>query len=293
MINTRTLTCSHCGSAEFARVASNEYRCKRCDSVTLVEDDVAARLEQLLLSIQRPQMNTLLLAAGVVGTLAVIAVLVLMFAMSGHAKRDKTVVYSPSARQAVPPEKIKIEPLRKVYDADGSSIYLVGQLRNESALTIPGPAISTTLYNNQTKLETYSARVAADYLLPGEYSVFKIRLTDDVPYTRYTTEIHELYGADIKPRALLSVQKNQLVQSGKSMHFIGIINNPGKTAAKRVHVNVMLYDSNKRLIGFGDGAAKEHELKPGEQTAFQVNCELFGRGPVATYDYLVESERQL
>ena len=83
-----------------------------------------------------------------------------------------------------------------------------------------------------------------------------------------------------------------LQQPQENLQFIGVINNPGKAAAGRVHVNVMLYDASQQLIGFGDGAPQSATLQPGEQTAFQINCEMFGREPVAAYDYLIESERQ-
>lgn len=85
MINIHTLTCSHCGSADFTRVGPNEYRCNRCESVTKVEDDVAVRLEQLLLPMQRPQreLNTMLIAAGAVGGLALLLVVFILFSSGG------------------------------------------------------------------------------------------------------------------------------------------------------------------------------------------------------------------
>ena len=295
MINTLTLTCAHCGSAEFTRVGSNEYRCNRCESVTLVEDDVAARLEQLLLSMQRPQreLNSLLIAAGVVGALALLFAVFVVFAVSdNHPPRSAAPVSATAFRPLVDANKIKIEPLRKVYTADGYGQYLIGRLRNESDAVIPGPRLNATLYADQTKLDTHTAGVIADYLRPGEYSVFKIRLPDDTAFSRYTVASDELYPAQIKPRALLGVSKNQLLLNGKTLQFIGVINNPGKIAAERIHVNVMLYNANQQLIGFGDGAPQNASLKPNEQTAFQINCELFGNEPVATYDYLIESERQ-
>ena len=295
MINTHTLTCAHCGSAEFTRVGANEYRCNRCESVTLVEDDVAARLEQLLLSMQRPhrELNSLLIAAGAVGGLALLFVVFTVFSVSRGTSSSPAAPATPSSfRQPVDSNKIKIEPLRKVYTADGYGQYLIGRLRNESDSVIPGPRLSATLYADQNKLDTHTTGVTANYLQPGEYAVFKFRLRDDVAFSRYTVNSDELYPAQVKPRALLGVSKNQLINNGRNLQFIGVINNPGKTAAGRVHVNVMLYNASQQLIGFGDGAPQNAMLQPGEQTTFQINCELFGREPVAAYDYLIESERQ-
>ena len=53
-INTVTLTCSTCGSAQFTKLAPNEYRCNHCHALTLVEDDVAQRLEKILRGMQQP-----------------------------------------------------------------------------------------------------------------------------------------------------------------------------------------------------------------------------------------------
>ena len=54
-INTVTLTCSNCGgSGHFTKLDQNEYRCTHCQAVTLVEDNVAERLEQILRGMQAP-----------------------------------------------------------------------------------------------------------------------------------------------------------------------------------------------------------------------------------------------
>ena len=51
-INTVTLTCSTCGSAQFTKLDTNEYQCSHCHAVTLVEDNVAQRLEKILRGMQ-------------------------------------------------------------------------------------------------------------------------------------------------------------------------------------------------------------------------------------------------
>ena len=77
-INTVTLTCSTCGSAQFTKLAPNEYRCNHCHALTLVEDDVAQRLEKILRGMQQPspapQVKPAVLAAIGLTVAAVIAI---------------------------------------------------------------------------------------------------------------------------------------------------------------------------------------------------------------------------
>ena len=87
-INTVTLTCSNCGSGHFTKLDQNEYRCTHCQAVTLVEDNVAERLEQILRGMQAPatprvKPNLAITAAAI--AVAVISIPVVISLMNGLA----------------------------------------------------------------------------------------------------------------------------------------------------------------------------------------------------------------
>ncbi len=43
-----TVTCHQCGSADMERLDRKEYRCKHCGAITVISDDDADRVENLL-----------------------------------------------------------------------------------------------------------------------------------------------------------------------------------------------------------------------------------------------------
>lgn len=82
-INTVTLTCSTCGSAQFTKLDTNEYQCSHCHAVTLVEDNVAQRLEKILRGMQQPAPAARLQPAAVAAiVLAVLAAILVPLATS-------------------------------------------------------------------------------------------------------------------------------------------------------------------------------------------------------------------
>ena len=88
-INTVTLTCSNCGSGHFTKLDQNEYRCTHCQAVTLVEDNVAERLEQILRGMQAPatprvKPNLVITAAAI--AVAVISIPVVISLMNGSSR---------------------------------------------------------------------------------------------------------------------------------------------------------------------------------------------------------------
>src|SRR5262245_2235947 len=47
-IDLKTLKCGECGSGDLRHWGRNQFICAHCGSVTLVEDDVSERLDQML-----------------------------------------------------------------------------------------------------------------------------------------------------------------------------------------------------------------------------------------------------
>ncbi|CAB3637330.1 FxLYD domain-containing protein [Achromobacter pestifer] len=286
-INTVTLTCSTCGSAQFTKLAPNEYRCNHCHALTLVEDDVAQRLEKILRGMQQPnatpQVKPGAVAAIVLAVVAAIAIpLVASLMNSGTA---------PAPRRAAPPPPIDAS-LVKLTDVRETQTrgrkQLVMMMRNETGKKIDSPRVTATFFQGELTLSSTSASPSSRTLQPGEYAPVLITVPDKA-YTRYALEVATPSPARGKNNDV-TPSKVQLVRNDGSYRLVGLLKNQGSTVANSTQITVMLYGDDGALIGTGNGYATAGALAPGAVTVFEAHCEMLGDGNVASYDYMVQSE---
>lgn len=191
-INTVTLTCSNCGSGHFTKLDQNEYRCTHCQAVTLVEDNVAERLEQILRGMQAPatprvKPNLAITAAAI--AVAVISIPVVISLMNGSSRT------SYQATPRIPPidaSLVKLTDTREI--SNGSRKQLLLMMRNETGKPINAPSVSAQFYQGDLAQNSASGSPLSRTLLPGEYSPVLIDLPSQ-PYSRY-----ELRTGSVSPR---------------------------------------------------------------------------------------------
>ena len=87
----------------------------------------------------------------------------------------------------------------------------------------------------------------------------------------------------------VAASKVQLVQNDGAHRLVGILKNEGASAISGAQVTVMLYDAGGKLIGSGNGYGAAGSLAAGAATTFDVRCELYGEGAVASYEYMVQT----
>ncbi len=285
-INTVTLTCSNCGSGHFTKLDQNEYRCTHCQAVTLVEDNVAERLEQILRGMQAPatprvKPNLVITAAAI--AVAVISIPVVISLMNGSSRT------SYQAAPRVPPidaSLVKLTDTREI--ANGSRKQLLLMMRNETGKPINAPSVSAQFYQGDLAQNSASGSPLSRTLLPGEYSPVLIDLPSQ-PYSRYELRIGSVSPAMSAITRQVAASKVQLVQNDGAHRLVGILKNEGASAISGAQVTVMLYDAGGKLIGSGNGYGAAGSLAAGAATTFDVRCELYGEGAVASYEYMVQT----
>ncbi len=295
MINTQTLACSNCGSSQFARQERNEYRCLHCGSVTLVEDDVAQRLETILRRMQQsnPQPPIPVKLTPPATVLAVLMAIVLTAILIPFLiqTRYRTLEIAPSGMMESKPLDIgDLRPARHPNSPENSMSFLVGLAYNNTDRVLNPFMLETAFYRDKTRLFDNLGDITAHYLQPGEHTPVKIMLLDSRPYTRYETKSQAwVVNSDYKGRAHLKLTKGQLVKQKGELSFIGLVTNEDTITASNVRLHITLYDQGKGIIGIGSATPYSDNLAPAEKTTVKATFEMFGDAPIESYDYLIES----
>ena len=286
-INTVTLTCSTCGSAQFTKLAPNEYRCNHCHALTLVEDDVAQRLEKILRGMQAPPRPTIKPAALAAIALVVAAVVTIpMVVTLLTPSRSSTPYRAPPQTPPIDASLVKLTDVREITTRGRKQLVMI--MRNETGRKIDPPRVTATFFQGELTLTSSSASPSPRSLQPGEYAPVLISVPDK-SYTRYTLQVATPNPARGKNNDV-AASKVQLVQNDAAFRLVGLLKNQGATAANSTQITVMLYGEDGTMIGVGNGYATASTLEPGALTSFDVRCEMLGDGKVASYDYMVQSE---
>lgn len=286
-INTVTLTCSTCGSAQFTKLAPNEYRCNHCHALTLVEDDVAQRLEKILRGMQAPPRPTIKPAALAAIALVVAAVVTIpMVVTLLTPSRSSTPYRAPPQTPPIDASLVKLTDVREITTRGRKQLVMI--MRNETGRKIDPPRVTATFFQGELTLTSSSASPSPRSLQPGEYAPVLISVPDKA-YTRYTLQVATPNPARGKNNDV-AASKVQLVQNDAAFRLVGLLKNQGATAASSTQITVMLYGEDGTMIGVGNGYATASTLEPGALTSFDVRCEMLGDGKVASYDYMVQSE---
>lgn len=174
-INTVTLTCSTCGSAQFTKLDTNEYQCSHCHAVTLVEDNVAQRLEKILRGMQQPAPAAKLQPGAIIAIVLVVLAAILV-PLTATLFNSGSSTRSPS-RAAPPPIDATLVKLTDVQEvrARGRN-QLVMLMRNETGKKIDAPRVTATFYQGELTLSSTSGSPMARTLLPGEYTPVTVML---------------------------------------------------------------------------------------------------------------------
>jgi len=284
-INTVTLTCSNCGSGQFTRLAPREYRCDHCHAVTLVEDSVAERLEQILrgmrpapAAVPRSRVPAAVLAAGV----AVVAAIAAWLAVDGLRPPSRP---ARTAAPAIDPSQIRLSDVQEL-TVDGRQ-RLVMLMRNETGQKINAPRVKAELFQDELTLSPAYGSPLASVLQPGEYTPVLVDLPS-TPHTRYALSVTQPYPST-GPSRKIEAGKVQLVHD-RSYRLVGLLKNADAQTASGLRVVVMLYDREGRIIGTGAGYGSAGSLAPGATTIFDVQCAMLADAPIAYYDYMVQSD---
>ncbi len=286
-INTVTLTCSTCGSAQFTKLDTNEYRCSHCHAVTLVEDNVAQRLEKILRGMQQPapaapQLGPRAIAAAAAGVAVIIAIPLIVSALSPRSSSPRL----PPAPPPIDASLVKLTDVQEIRVRDRTQLVMI--MRNETGKKIDIPRVTASFFQGEMSLPSMSGSSSGRTLQPGEYTPVTIS-TPSQAYSRYTLQVSQPSPARGKNNDV-AASKVQLVRNDGAYRLVGLLKNNGAAPASSSQITVMLYGADGKLIGIGNGYGSASTLAPNALTSFDVRCEMLAEGQVASYDYMVQSE---
>ncbi len=299
MIDTKTLTCSNCHGGDFVRLGDNEFKCTHCGSITIVQDDVAERLEQILRKMQSTAAAPVAATATAPPTRGIwIVLIVVLMAMAlffvnlmlGSTDRTEHAGVSHAfarARGDVDPGLLKIEDLHSVAQGD----KLVGMVRNDSDRVVSRVELTVNVYSGSVRKDDHSTSM--DWrLLPGEslpivFSPWSPQAGDRIEIASKQVDTDD----DFNGRAQLRLAHDQLIREHATLRFIGQLTDADTLPAKSINVSISLLDAKGKLIGFGHGSPDSSELARGETTNFDVSIDRYDDADIASMQYLIDSER--
>lgn len=297
-LSEMTVTCHQCGSASMERLDRKEYRCTHCGAITIISDDDADRVEQLLKeALSRPvpvqtasrsvPPKTIVVAvvAGFLSVLAATLVLSILLDHGGSHYQASSDVPTDRDR-TVPVEDVALSELHwhqdsKTYD---------GMIYNHSGFAIDVPSYEMTLFVNGMKGSSSTSDVVLRRLLPGEYEPISFRFLSAEPGARYEIEKPARIDRNTDAVAPMELTEQQFVQQdGRSEYrLIGLVQNGFTRPVDSTRIVATLYGADHQVLG--TGSAYVPALRPGEKAAAEVAIYPYGNaGPVAAYDYLVDA----
>jgi len=306
MIDTKTLTCANCHGGDFIRLGSNEFKCNHCGSITLVEDDVAQRLEQILRKLQSPAghaqanadqtLTVVRIVMAIVGLAVLLAVLIpLLIGVSRHkstppprpAPAPHRIASRPVGPPPLDPALVKISDLHVVDEGK----RLVGMVRNDSDRVVNQISVTIGVRDGDVR-KSNKHETMTDRLLPGESLPVTFW-----PWTAGTDEhfgvIEKTVGTDddFRGRVQLDLAHQQLVREGDRLRFIGQLANNDQVSARSIRIKVTLFDADGRLIGYGNGSPESSQLARDDVTNFDVRIDRYANSEIASMQYLIDSDR--
>lgn len=287
-INTVTLTCSACGSSAFSKIGQNEYRCNHCQATTLVEDDVAQRLEKILRGLQQPPaakvQPRLVVGAILIAAAVIVVPLVATLVNQGTRSPSRPILRDP-------PIDVSLVRLTDVQEIErrGGEKELLMVMRNETGKKIDAPRVTATFTQGNVTLNSDWGSPLARTLQPGEYSPLRIRVPREA-HDGYTLKVSQP-SASRSHQIAIDTSKVQLVKNDGDYRLVGLLTNQSTAPANSIQVSVVLYAEDGRILGTGSGYGTANELAPQATTSFDVRCDILREGRIAYYDYMVQSEK--
>ncbi len=148
-----------------------------------------------------------------------------------------------------------------------TSVYLVGEVRNDTSLNAEFVKINASLLDASGEI-VYAKHSYAKIgiLTPGEVSPFLIIFSDPPEWASYDLAV--VWKATVRQLYSLEILTSELsLDDDAAYHVMGKVKNQHDEQSKFIEAFVTLYDADGEVIGVGSSYATPSELEPG-QTAF-------------------------
>jgi hypothetical protein len=154
---------------------------------------------------------------------------------------------------------------------DFDTLTIVGEVRNDSNLTVGESDISVTFYDTSGNIiDTATGETLLQSIPPGEKSPFILSVKRPAGLNSHSLRAIAVPVA-AEPGSQLSVREVRRFEDDAGFfHVKGTIENVGNTTAKRVNVAAAIYDRSNQVININFTYANPTNIRPGETAAYDI-----------------------
>ncbi len=298
-LQSLTVVCHQCGGADLFRLDRKEYKCNHCGAVTVISDNDAERLEQLLRQMlakqaqpayrppaSSPKRGGKAVALSIAGVIFCAGVGGFISLLPKNSANGASTADDYFAQTTVPTDRVTISPLTWVPDGVGGTYN--GLMYNHSGYPIDPPSYSLALFHDGMKDDSSGSIPTVGTLEPGEYTPVQFRVSNAKPNARYElVQPEHIMRSTFEVAPVRLMRVNLLKQQGSySYSLVGEVQNTLRRPFSGGG-QLLLYDREGKLIGSGGGFIAE--LNPGEKSVLVMSGFLNGReDDVAAYEYMLD-----
>jgi hypothetical protein len=281
------------------RLDRKEYKCTHCGAITVVSDDDADRLEQLLTNVlnrpaasptygtrQMPNASTTWTGLGIAGFILVLAIgSSILFPGRRHTHSADV---SETGDSGVPPSQVVVSSLEWKPDSLNDGSY-IGTIYNHSGYPIEVPNYTLTLFHDGMKDDSSFFASPIQTLLPGEYEPIKFSVPFAKPNARYELEVPEKISRSQRELVSLPLQQIQFVHRAgdDGYSLIGVVTNTFKKPITGAG-ELFLYGKDQQLIA--TATTSFTEIRPGEKTIVSMDAYPTTKdAPISAYEYMIDA----
>ncbi|MCB0194405.1 MAG: FxLYD domain-containing protein [Anaerolineae bacterium] len=159
-----------------------------------------------------------------------------------------------------------------------NTLTIVGELRNDSNLTVGQTDISIIFYDSTgATIGTATGETLLEVIQPGENSPFVVTLTRPQGYDSYSLRAIARPVSAQKSAQLTVVELRRYEDGAGFFHVKGKIENVGNSTAKRVKVAASIFGRDKNIINVGFTYVNPPTLAPGEYAEYDVTFAYYPR----------------
>ncbi len=210
---------------------------------------------------------------------------VLLAASSGLARGAAAATPTPA------PDVVVLGSDTFVPHQGSTSVYLVGEVRNDTSLNTEFVKINASLRDAAGEIvyakHSYSK---IGILTPGETSPFLIIFSDPPEWVSYDLAV--VWGTTVRQLYPLEILTSELsLDADAAYHVMGKVENPYDEQCRFIQAYVALYDDNGKVIGVDSSYATPSDLEPGQSAFFDTKIYFWKHKPdtskVATHQLQV------
>lgn len=163
--------------------------------------------------------------------------------------------------------------------ATGTGFYVLGVVRNESAVAIAKPKLIIVFVDAEDEeVGTAQGFALDDVVEPGASSYLSAIVSDPPKHDRLRFEvIPRRVSFGPKPARGLRVEaKEPRIDGSGIRHFWGTVHNGGPDPASFVRIDVLSFDADDKLLGVHFNYADGELVPPGGSARFEVSAVVHG-----------------